>query len=348
MRWPLLLVVLTRAAIEKEFIREMHISEVREEFLGDTFTWDCSVEEDRELIAEAPNLPEPKTIGLLYLAIGNESLTEFSAGLSCLRQFFNGSTPERTQVHVTLVHGTPNDVKEGCTKFHFFGGAADECWNTLMQTKLAIARMAPYDVTVLMDADVFANPLYNKLDEHPFHDSLLTLFKHNFNIHLVGRSVREGPIVGSINGGFVAYRRSNASDRFFSCVAQLMASRKNLNEQTAYDIVLKHSDVHPMASVGTWLLPPEWNCRGLRKRGGSILDLTDECMFIHTHIHPYTRNVCPLPLAPEQVAMELKRDRVPPLFGVDRCSSLVTSLVEEEHIDPTFVSTYKKNSRFYI
>lgn len=134
-----------------------------------------------------------------------------------------------------------------------------------MAAKMQAARESPYDVTVLLDSDVFANSdflhrssVLARLRKQLSNGSplLLTSLEHP------GFSLGSGNL-GYVNGGFLVFAKSPRTDRFFGCVQKVMADRvaagqRFITEQDAQNMLLAGGT---MRSMPYRLLPPEWTCR---------------------------------------------------------------------------------------
>ena len=238
---------------------------------GPVTEWRCDAAEDTALFsARQPH--KIQSMGFLMFAVGEKALRESEFSVSCLRTTFG---PE---VNVTVVANT----NLTCEWHQRGDDGARACWALLMREKLAAARSTPYDLTVMIDTDVFANPGL------PARASVLSHLKGLFRRYDIGGTY--GPLPdppgvrdGYLNGGWIAYYKSDITDRFFACADRMMQTSPGLHEQGAYENLLKYSDY--MSSVTAKVLPGEWQCRGTL---GAPVWIENEkrlpCVFVHWHL----------------------------------------------------------------
>ena len=260
--------------------------------------WSCTAEEDMELLLRQRTSSSfnssRATIGLLQLVHGTDErfLAEASTSRACIEQAFGETLP------LTVA------AAEGITcAFKQHGSPAEqECWASLMAAKHEAARSSPYDVTVLLDADMFANA------GHPARQQVGATLRSLLTSEDVMLGAMEAPYreeisevplpLGKLNGGLLVYARAPASDRFFACTQQLMvrarregwvmarppgSTKANLtfNEQDAINWLLypaaagsnvvaeslgmrvPNAPPATMRSVTLRILPPSWMCRGV-------------------------------------------------------------------------------------
>lgn len=240
--------------------------------------WNCDSDEDRALASE--EWQPPKSFGVLFFAVGSEVEREVRHSISCLHEAFG-------ELDVTVVHG---DID---CDFLQIGGTHDQnlCWMELMKLKLLAARLFPYDLTLLLDTDVMANPQHNSsspvralLDR--FRSGRTDVIATNGPVNPVDEDVQLP--MGHINGGMIGYRKSRTVDRFFACTATYMDAQRPTftNEQVAYNRLLAGVPGMPMRSLQLLVLRDAWQCRF------SKIPLYD-CIFIHRHVNLTNVQGCP-------------------------------------------------------
>ena len=187
--------------------------------------WTCSIEEERELANArgAEGRPQPSSLprlsfGVVQIVAGATSTRESQVSQQCLRAAFGD------EINVTVVAAKRHMERGRCSQ-------ASACYAGIGKLKLESARDSPYDITLLMDTDVFAQPnlvvpprlLLLKVQRlfasgvdialSPAGDFATTLLNHPYDgaISTLGG-----------NGGFVLVRKNPRTDRFLSCTVGLM------------------------------------------------------------------------------------------------------------------------------
>ena len=271
-------------------------------------SWSCSADEDMELLMSQRTSSSSTsfnrtraTIGVLQLVHGTDEhfLAEAATSKACIEQAFGDTLP------VTIAGAEAIT----CTFRQHGTRAEQECWASLMAAKHEAARKSPYDVTVLLDADMFANA------GHPASQQVGATLRSLLTGEgvMLGamqppyrQEISETPLpVGDLNGGMLVYSRSPTSDRFFACTQQLMArahddgwvvvrphgstkANRSFNEQdainwllypgaTGYHVVAQSLGMRTpapseptMRSVIMRVLPPSWMCRGVYPAHGPV------------------------------------------------------------------------------
>ena len=249
-------------------------------------SWNCSLEEDDDLIRASTHTPRLQTVGFLIFAVGAAARAEAELAHGCLRAAFGATT------NVTIV----SQSRLGC-KWNQHGTAEQkECWSRLMSEKVSAARRSPYDLTLLIDTDVYPNVKHERLSR--ILRTLKRLFSRGMTEH--GRGYDIGavhdsywltrPREGQINGGWLVYRNSEATDRFFACAQRYML-RAQVHEQDAYNELLNRRE---MRSLSLKVFPSEWACRKTGPRAG-VAPGDAECVFVHKHgwtHESWTRGYC--------------------------------------------------------
>lgn len=183
-----------------------------------------------------------------------------------------------------------------------------ECWCTLMKAKMHAVRNSPYDVTAVIDSDVFANPKFKEIQRLPF--EVLNLFRYGaVDMYGVYGSAHYDGLFGggALNGGFYIVLRNARTDRFFECVAmhtgRMIEPRDKFGvqpatEQFVMNLLLQgdervrdHSG-HTvlMQSLQFRVFPPRWVCRYARPSDATVKYrlpnsqwTSAECAFTHSH-----------------------------------------------------------------
>ena len=242
-------------------------------------SWTCSAREDASVLKSKAqtntNYPNIHSIGFLIFAVGNEAHLEARKNILCLQTAFghDANITLHRDSHLSCTwdqHGTPQQKL---------------CWAKLMREKVLVAIRSPYDLTIMIDTDVYPNIQHKRLNE------ILPLLKSIFSTGITGEGQGYDiggvydtywwtrPRLGHINGGWLIYRKNEAVDRFFTCVVRYMDANPGAQEQSAYTHVL---DNRAMRSIHFRVFPPEWSCRG--SQGG----LSKECVFIHNRGHRHS------------------------------------------------------------
>jgi len=280
-------------------------------------SWTCSPEEDVEMAAHWYKTGQADwrelSVGILQLVHGDdeEFRAEADASQDCIRQTFDESIP-RTAAQAEEITCTPK--QHGTTE-------EMECWNALMRAKFSAVRESPYDITILLDTDVFANPSHNAratlgetLKSYMAHGGIDILAAHEASQIVMEATVSEAAAragrqtapsdlgdyinLGTLNGGILVVRKSPITDRFFACADRYMAADTANHDQRALNTLLGAPGQRAntsMRSVTQRTLPPEWMCR-LHKleRNPMLMEVafsTDEagagdfkvpCVFVHS------------------------------------------------------------------
>lgn len=254
-------------------------------------SWTCSPEEDVEMAAHWYKAGQADwrelSVGILQLVHGDdeEFRAEADASQDCIRQAFDESIP-RTTAQAEEITCTPK--QHGTTE-------EKECWNALMRAKFSAVRESPYDITILLDTDVFANPSHNArailgdtLKSYMARGGIDILAAHEASQIVMEATVcaaaaRDGGCLrtdadgrqtalsdlgdfislGTLNGGILVVRKSPITDRFFACADRYMAADTANHDQRALNTLLgaPGQRANSMRSVTQRTLPPEWMCR---------------------------------------------------------------------------------------
>jgi hypothetical protein len=234
------------------------------------------------------------TVGFLFVIYGAEYKDQCNLAVNCLRATFGG------HVGVTVVKVVPEDLACKVDRADMFGS----CWGKLMLIKVLSAMLAPeYDIVVLADSDVYANPTY-PLREYVL-DRLRSIFEQrtvdiattdDLLYHQRVRARNNGnqgglvnmtraEFLGYANAGFLVFRRSAAMTRFFACASELVPLVK-ISEQDAYNRLFESPT---MRSVVRKTLPPVWSCRSRVsvnsgwKQSFTRTDVAEyPCLFVHS------------------------------------------------------------------
>lgn len=113
--------------------------------------WRCDQSEDAELFAEDEELPISRTptVGFLQVYSGKPAREEAEISQACFEKAFASG------INLSVVEV----AQPPCPSYGQHGSLAQQlCWSHLMDFRLAIARASPYDVTVMIDGDIFATP----------------------------------------------------------------------------------------------------------------------------------------------------------------------------------------------
>ena len=165
------------------------------------------------------------SIGVLQLSHGLPGDPGFLQGANssraCLEETFEASLP--------LTIATAEDIT--CRYKQHGTQKEEECFSALMAAKVRAARSSPYDITIMINTDVYGNP------SHPMRLGMaealkkrmveggIDLFMANEPSYSVYRgNFAERMNFGLINSGLLIFRKSPITDRFFACTDNFMAS----------------------------------------------------------------------------------------------------------------------------
>ena len=300
--------------------------------------WLCTADEDRALTAAHKPRSGVETLGFMQFYADQWATDEAEISQSCFRATFGElgnltaiTMPLHHRVHrsAAMINTTSKFQAMNCRYAQHGSLAQQRCWTKLMLHKVVAARSSPYDITVLTDGDVFANP---RLDLSPdlqrmwasntlqslvkaLGDSDLAFPPLLVDIHgnllsdaRVWESLADSHAMlprdaANIPGGFVVFRKGAATDRFFACSEQLMraansatAANNTLNEQEAYR---KFASSGLTRNMAVRILSPSFWCGG--DQGRDVLNtswpkqdaLTPPCPFVHTrNVVPEAKRVC--------------------------------------------------------
>ena len=261
-------------------------------------SWSCSLREDLELAGTLDVRPV-RSIGFLQMVAPRPSksgrkrpippggMTEAGMSHACLRATFG---PE---VNLTIAGSDLTPASLGCNATGWVQHGTKEeraCFAALGAAKFEAARASPYDLTILLDTDVFANP------SHWARRRLLDDVRRRFesgSVDIMGAQELARLNWGlddMMNVGFVIYRKSHATDRVFACAARFIrtaiAAGGDLIDQDAF-YLLMHSRM--MRSVAFRYVLPNWHCRGTPPdRDPRLAEVAHDvvtipCLFVHTH-----------------------------------------------------------------
>jgi len=202
------------------------------------------------------------TIGFLYIVYGAKAEQEARTSQMCLRKAFGEGFGIKT---FTIEPSMLN-----CSPKQHGGNTQDRvCWEKLMGLKVQAAQSAPFDITVLVDTDVFANPNF------PGRGSVLG----NLSRWLTRNAdIAFARVQDHFNGGFVAFYKGAATERFFACVLDGM-HRNPSDEQHYYNVLSGSKTMDGLQVHALPRSPDNWMCR---------FDPTpmSHCVFIHQHGNP--------------------------------------------------------------
>jgi len=253
---------------------------------GQTDGWKCSAEEDAGMSKHWQGLSTVAladvSIGVLQLSHGLEkSFVEVAnSSRACLEETFGASLP----LTVARAEDITCRYKQQGTK------EEEECFSALMSAKVRAARSSPYDITIMINTDVYGNP------SHPMRLGVAEALKKRmveggidlFVANEPSFSVYRGDFTqrmnfGLVNSGMLIFRKSPITDRFFACAEQFMANtprqRKHskMHVREAYDNLLmpRGATLLPtlsnaaMSAAGLEVDCKSWCAKGARAQEGS-------------------------------------------------------------------------------
>ena len=253
-------------------------------------SWTCSSDEDvamtKHWYKDGENSWEDQSIGVLQLVHGDgdEFRAEAAASKDCISRAFGES----------ISHAASLAEEVTCTPKQHGSEEERECWNALMRAKFRAVRESPFDITILLDTDVFANPSHGArmtvgetLKRHMASGGIDLLAAHEAS-QIVAQADRAVKLsqdfasnqtslqelgdqsnvgdtlnLGTLNGGVLVVRKSPITDRFFACAERFMAANTANHDQRALNTLLGEPGKREtsMRSVTQRTLPPEWMCR---------------------------------------------------------------------------------------
>ena len=164
------------------------------------------------------------------------------------------------------------------------------CHLSLMTQKINMAMDSPFNVTLMIDTDVTVSSiLKNGLKKH-----IMKLF--DMGIQMVFSPAAPLGVKGTetlttyyqINGGLLAYVKTNAVRLFFDMVKRYIFKYK-IHEQGAINRLIREG-AHVRLGMHIYMLPPNWNCRFV-KPGATLSHHFDnnttedvECIFVHSRL----------------------------------------------------------------
>jgi len=270
--------------------------------------WKCDSSEDLALLKHRRRLARDATIGALYFTHGLHDKVTLRKSSLCLNAVFGNrfriSYVQSDELWTSALTCDPVQSSRNTTQ--------RRCWVELMMRKLEAARLAPFDITIMIDSDMFANPLARHPTDRGSTLSALRSRFANSDVDILfgmessfffsaentlGPRVDLAELEPSINGGLVIYRRSAATDRFFACTQQLMRQHIGglVDDQWAYQRIV---NTHGMNSIQAQLLPRQWSCklgvhhtwasddsRGVDRTYTEVgIDARPvKCIFVHSH-----------------------------------------------------------------
>ena len=251
--------------------------------------WSCSLDEDLELIRT--DKPKLRTIGFMMLAVGQRSLKEAQIAHNCLNHTFG----PQTLVSIVSMKNVNCRVRQV--------GTTDDrtCWSRVMIKKFHALKKSPYDLTIFMDTDVFANP-HNK-HRHSVLPYLRQIFEHNFDVGgVLDPSHGDVLRLSFYNSGLLVVRRGLHTQRFISCAEKVLQNDMQLSsgEQTAIQRWMWSGLAR---STYPYIFHPEWQCRNYDLKRDQIYEERSirwnpnvPCIFIHRKmdISDSTKTICPL------------------------------------------------------
>ena len=118
--------------------------------------WACDEPEDIRVGLAQRREPVPPNATIGFLTFYNDGVAREEAAIAhaCFERAFGSTIP------MTIVDSAPLrfNEKQACKYAQHGTKLMQYCWNKLMEIKLATARSSPYDITVMVDADLYANP----------------------------------------------------------------------------------------------------------------------------------------------------------------------------------------------
>jgi hypothetical protein len=204
-----------------------------------------------------------RDFGLLYILTESESFKkERNQSIQCFQRTFEETIPIKT---VFL------------NKNYSFHHPNDEGYSHLMHDSTLAMIDSPFNATIFLDTDVFANPM-SGLGTHLLINMLENVdmaFSYANDRHH-GIDLQYGGGFG-VNTGFIAYRNTIFSKLFLQCVVQTFEDHEfSFKQQPAFNLVLRG----PIGrKLRVRMLPSEWMCRYAK----FVNHTHQECLFTHTH-----------------------------------------------------------------
>ena len=217
---------------------------------GQVDGWKCTAEEDAGMSKHWQDLSTVAladvSIGVLQLSHGLEkSFVEVAnSSRACLEEAFEASLP----LTVARAEDITCSYKQQGTK------EEEECFSALMTAKVRAARSSPYDITIMINTDVYGNP------SHPMRLGVAEALKKRmveggidlFIANEPSFSVYRGDFTqrmnfGLVNSGMLIFRKSPITDRFFACADTFMAGVPSRQK--------KHSKMHVREAYDNLLMP---------------------------------------------------------------------------------------------
>ena len=214
---------------------------------GQVDGWNCTADEDADMSKHWRDLSRVElkdvSIGVLQLAHGLDPsfLQAANSSRACLEETFEASLP--------LTIATAEDIT--CRYKQQGTREEEECFSAFMAGKVRAARSSPYDITIMINTEVFGNP------SHPMRLGMAEALKKRmveggidlFVANEPSFSVYRGDFTqrmnfGLLNSGLLIFRKSPITDRFFACTENFMASplrerkRSKMHVREAYDNLL--------------------------------------------------------------------------------------------------------------
>ena len=143
-----------------------------------------------------------------------------------------------------------------------------------MREKVVALMNSPYDVTMMIDTDVWPYTRRSVVD------AVASMTSHHHFLATVDTWAPsdEVPNIGQVNGGFLISKRSNETHKFLTDVVDMLDNHPVLHEQAAYNLLIRH---HP--DLNFRFLHHTWSCRNEHVWNA-------HCLFLHSHaVHS-----CPL------------------------------------------------------
>ena len=216
---------------------------------GQVDGWKCTAEEDAGMSKHWQDLSTVAladvSIGVLQLSHGLEkSFVEVAnSSRACLEETFGASLP----LTVARAEDITCSYKQQGTK------EEEDCFSALMAAKVRAARSSPYDITIMINTDVYGNP------SHPMRLGVAEALKKRmveggidlFVANEPSFSVYRGDFTqrmnfGLVNSGMLIFRKSPITDRFFACADHFMANTPRQK---------KHSKMHVREAYDNLLMP---------------------------------------------------------------------------------------------
>jgi len=242
-------------------------------------SWNCSLDEDIALgkKSNAAHANVNGSLGFVLLVLGPKAEWSFHIFIMCIRASFG----DKLGIFAHRPTLSCSNFKQGIKIKEQW-----ECWGWLMAEKFTAARLSPFDISVLIDTDVFANPTTMNTDFLPQVRHALAAKDILFTF----------PAMKShLNGGFVIFRKSPQVDRYFRC-GQMMIERSNwgIQDQDVFNKLFWAKDRPAsisLSSLKQGTLPEnKWQCRTWPY---PINFDNSDCVFVHSKpLKPEARKVC--------------------------------------------------------